>query len=487
MSRLSSLTTRLVLTAVALVVLVSVLIGAAATAALYSSLTGRLDREVLSSLQRAGDGDRDSGRDGDGPGGPRPDARNQQPGTLIAFLGSGDGGCVLTEAVGGCRALPDDALAVLAEVPADRKVHGVDLPGVGSYRVTAVQPDGDGDTVVTGLPTDDLEDTIASLLAWEALLILLGALAAAGAGLVVVRRQLRPLREVAATAHAVAELPLSSGAIDLDDRVPAHLTDERTEVGQVGAALNALLAHVGASLDARHRSELQVRQFVADASHELRSPLATIVGYTELARTRPDESTVRTALAKVEEESGRMTSLVEDLLLLARLDAGRPLEHRPVDLTRLLLEAVSDARVLAPDHHWRLELPEEAVEVGGRRAGTAPGGHEPADQCPQVHPARHHGHRERRRVGTLGPRRRTGIPARGGPPGVRAVRPRRLVAHPLRLRRRGRARPGPGPGDRDGPRWPRHTGECTRRHPDHGAPGRARAGGLSSRVRGRAG
>ena len=371
MSRLSSLTTRLVLTAVALVVLVSVLIGAAATAALHSSLTGRLDREVLSSLQRAGDGDRDSDRDGDGPGGPRPDARNQQPGTLIAFLGNGngDGGCVLTEAVGGCRALPDEALTVLAAVPADGKVHGVDLPGVGSYRVTAVQPDGDGDTVVTGLPTEDLEDTIASLLAWEALLILLGALAAAGAGLFVVRRQLRPLREVAATAHAVAELPLSSGAIDLDDRVPAHLTDERTEVGQVGAALNALLAHVGASLDARHRSELQVRQFVADASHELRSPLATIVGYTELARTRPDESTVRTALEKVEEESGRMTSLVEDLLLLARLDAGRPLEHRPVDLTRLLLEAVSDARVLAPDHQWRLELPDEAVEVDGDEQG----------------------------------------------------------------------------------------------------------------------
>jgi two-component system OmpR family sensor kinase len=164
----------------------------------------------------------------------------------------------------------------------------------------------------------------------------------------------------------VAALPLAAGEIDLTERVPEHLTDERTEVGQVGAALNALLSHVESSLEARHRSEQHVRQFVADASHELRTPLATIAGYTELARRRPDdEVAVRTALGKVEEESGRMTALVEDLLLLARLDSGRPLERQPVDLTRLLLEAVSDARVLAPEHRWRLELPEDGVEVSG--------------------------------------------------------------------------------------------------------------------------
>jgi two-component system OmpR family sensor kinase len=145
--------------------------------------------------------------------------------------------------------------------------------------------------------------------------------------------------------------------------VPDHLTDERTEVGQVGSALNSLLSHVEASLDARHRSEQQVRQFVADASHELRSPLATIAGYTELARRRPDDTaTIGTALDKVEEESGRMTSLVEDLLLLARLDSGRPLERKPVDLTRLLLEAVSDAGVLSPGHRWRLDVPDDAVD-----------------------------------------------------------------------------------------------------------------------------
>ena len=109
-----------------------------------------------------------------------------------------------------------------------------------------------------------------------------------------------------------------------------------------------------------------MRQFVADASHELRTPLTTIAGYTELARRRPDDpETVRTSITKVEEESARMTSMVEDLLLLARLDSGRPLDRAPLDLSRLLVEAVSDARVVSPDHQWRLDVPEESVEVSG--------------------------------------------------------------------------------------------------------------------------
>jgi two-component system OmpR family sensor kinase len=188
-------------------------------------------------------------------------------------------------------------------------------------------------------------------------------LVAGGLGGLVVRRQLRPLREVAATAHEVATLPLASGEVDLATRVPERLTDEETETGQVGAALNTLLDHVESSLEARHRSEQQVRQFVADASHELRTPLATIQGYAELAAQRPE--TVATALEKVSAESVRMTAMVEDLLLLARLDAGRPLVSEPVDLSRLLIDAVNDARVVAPDHRWRLDLPDDPLSTTG--------------------------------------------------------------------------------------------------------------------------
>ena len=208
--------------------------------------------------------------------------------------------------------------------------------------------------------------------------------------------------------------------------MPEHLTDERTEVGQVGAALNTLLAHVETSLEARHRSEQQVRQFVADASHELRTPLATIAGYTELARRRPDDDNVRTALGKVEEESARMTSLVEDMLLLARLDGGRPLDREPVDLTRLLVEAVDDARVVGPDHQWRLELPElPPVEVTGDEQRlhqvvtnllTNARKHTPAGTTVTVTGP---GRRVRRA------RRRAGVPRGLRGPRVRAVRPGR--------------------------------------------------------------
>ena len=200
----------------------------------------------------------------------------------------------------------------------------------------------------------------------EVLLGLLGVVTAGAAGTFVVRRPLRPLNDVAQTAHAVAVLPLESGDIGVTERVPERLTDERTEVGQVGSALNALLEHVEVSLAARHRSEQQVRQFVADASHELRTPLATIHGYAELSRRTPDDpAALASALTKVETETDRMSTLVDDLLLLARLDSGRPLDRTEVDVTRLLLESVGDARVLAPGHRWQLRLPDEPVTVTG--------------------------------------------------------------------------------------------------------------------------
>jgi two-component system OmpR family sensor kinase len=335
-----------------------------------SYLTGQLDQQVSGTLRFAVGG----ADHGGGPGGPPGDNDNgpevafhggQPIGTVTAaYDGSGNqAGMVLGEY--GNRRLSSTALGILHKVPHDNHAHGVGLPGLGDYRVQAVQL-GNG-LVVAGLPTREVDSTISNLVGWELLLGLGAVGAAAAAGRWLVRRQLRPLREVAATANEVSRLPLASGEIEMAVRVPDELTDPRTEVGQVGSAMNAMLGHVERSLDARHRSELQVRQFVADASHELRTPLATIHGYAELGRrAAPADAVLLTsAMAKVEAEATRMSSLVDDLLLLARLDAGRPLERDQVDLTKLVLEAVADARVVGPDHRWRLSLPDEPIVVTG--------------------------------------------------------------------------------------------------------------------------
>ncbi len=352
-----SLTSRLVLVAVALVAVVTLLVGGATVLAMRAYLTQQLDARVVSaaaSLDR-------------GPsafGGRQADYGNLGPGALVVgFASTGQrAGVILGEGFDRDRPLTAGQVArVLATEPEDRSVR---LPGVGGFRITSI---GSGEQrAVVGLPTAEVEESVRRLITLAAALGTLGIGTAAAVGLLVVRRQLAPLREVAGTAHRVSQVPLASGEFDLSDRVPVRLTDEGTEVGQVGAALNTLLDHVETALEARYRSEQQVRRFVADASHELRTPLATITGYTELARRRPDDAaSARLALDKVESESARMTALVEDLLLLARLDAGRPLGRHPVDLTRLLLEAVADARVLAPDRTWRLDLPDEVVEVMG--------------------------------------------------------------------------------------------------------------------------
>lgn len=366
-----SLTSRLVVTAVALVAVVSLLIGAATTIGMRAWLMDRLDGDVRAAFQRVSRIPADFPPPGMTTGEDGPRGRGgfgQEVGMLSAtFDDSGNDGHVLADTSTDIVEVPlsESALEVLADAGRGG-AQTVDVPGQGSYRVVS-GVDADGARRVIGLPTDDVDEATRSLVRWEVALALLGILAAALAGTAVVRRQLRPLTEVAATAHAVSELPLDEGDIGVTGRVPERLTDPRTEAGQVGLALNRLLAHVESSLSARHRSEQQVRQFVADASHELRTPLTTIAGYTELARKQGDIETAAVALAKVQEEAGRMTALVEDLLLLARLDAGRPLGAEPVDLTRLLLEAVDDARVVSPDHRWRIVLPEhgEPIEVTG--------------------------------------------------------------------------------------------------------------------------
>jgi two-component system OmpR family sensor kinase len=371
-SRRLSLRARLLWAFLVPLVLVLSVVGAAATAALRQELVGQVDTRLAAAVERSfvaagsgNDGADRSGWDGNGP-----DflvTPGQADGTLGARV---EGGAVTESGVIGARghseALTGAQEEAVAGVPPDGAPRTVDLGRLGDYRVVATTTDG-GDVIVTGLPLRSTETALLRLAVVEGVAGLLGVVAAALAGSMVIGRTLRPLHRVAATAGRVAELPLSTGEVRLAERVPPADTDVHTEVGRVGTALNRLLDHVEDSLAARHASETQVRQFVADASHELRTPVTSIRGYAELLRRRGDElpEDVAQSLRRVESEAVRMSVLVNDLLLLARLDAGRELTSEAVDLTALVMDVVSDAHAAGPGHHWRVDLPGAAVLVPG--------------------------------------------------------------------------------------------------------------------------
>ncbi|MCD2188839.1 HAMP domain-containing histidine kinase [Actinomycetospora sp. SF1] len=371
-----------------LLLVVCAVVGVGAALSLRHYLTQQLDQEVTRTIGFVADPP--DGADGRRP--PPPDAGSGFGGgdstTSRIEVRSVDGRVVSAVALGGFRGsdLPialDDVAPVLAVTPSGGgapgdpddpdgestrpRVETIDLPALASsYRLSARQTD-DGSVVYFGISTGRMDATVGSLAVYETIIFGGGVLVAGVVAAFATRATLRPLHRVSATARRVSELPLGRGEVQLEDRVPAADADPRTEVGQVGAAFNRMLDHVARSLAARQESETRVRQFVADASHELRTPLAAIRGYSELARRRtgemPDE--VGAMLERVGSQTERMTLLVEDLLLLARLDAGRPLAREPVDLARVVLDAVSDAHAASPEHHWALDLPddEEPAEV----------------------------------------------------------------------------------------------------------------------------
>jgi two-component system OmpR family sensor kinase len=364
-----SLRTRLLCAFLVPLAVVLAVVGAAAAAAVRGELLGQVDERLAAAVARSAQAWDDLGPGADGNG---PDfllVPGQGDGTLGARVAGG----VVTEAAvigldGGGEALTAREVAALARVSPDGAPRTVDLGRLGSYRVVAV-PTGDGGALLTGLPLRSVSAALLRLAVVEVAAGLLGLLAAAAVGSAVIARTLRPLNRVAATAGRVAALPLSSGDVRLPDRVPAADTDPRTEVGRVGAALNRLLDSVETGIAARQASETRLRSFVADAGHELRTPVTSIRGYTELVRRRgglPEEADA--SLRRVEAEAVRMSGLVDDLLLLARLDAGRELARGDVDLTALVLDAVSDAHAAAPGHRWRVDLPGAAVLVPGDAA-----------------------------------------------------------------------------------------------------------------------
>ncbi|MDQ6714981.1 MAG: HAMP domain-containing histidine kinase, partial [Actinomycetota bacterium] len=200
---------------------------------------------------------------------------------------------------------------------------------------------------IVAVPMRQLEATLGNVLGYAALIGLVVLAAAMGVGWYAVRRAFRPLTQIEDTAATIA-------AGDLTQRVPEPAT--RDEVASLSRSLNAMLAQIEQSFAVREASEEHMRQFVADASHELRTPLATVRGYAELYRqgavSKPED--VSGAFARIESEASRMSGLVEDLLVLARLEGERPLSIADVDLAVLAGDATQDARVLAPDRHVRL-------------------------------------------------------------------------------------------------------------------------------------
>jgi two-component system OmpR family sensor kinase len=380
---------RLVAVVVVLLATVATVMGLVSTLALRTSLLDQIDDRLDSASSRAvaapdrldrgempgpapsdaptGSAQGDGGDDGDDQADdvgeqeipPAFGLPGQDVGTVSVF-GRSDGSALQSgylDDSGEVQELSDDQLATLLAVTPDGTPETVDLPELGTYRVISVVSE-DGDTSVTAIPVAGVTATVENFVVVEVVVAVLGLLVAAVLATMLVRRELRPLDRVAATAARVSEMPLSHGEVDIRERVPARDTDPATEVGQVGAALNRMLGHVESALTSRHESETQVRRFVADASHELRTPLASIRGYAELVQRLPGDlpDDALRAMDRVESEARRMTTLVEDMLLLARLDAGRDLDVAEVDLAGLAVDAVSDAHAAGPDHVWRLEL-----------------------------------------------------------------------------------------------------------------------------------
>ena len=394
-----SLRTRLVVGVLGLVLVMAAVMSAFSTVSLRHTLMVRTDSQLMAAAQRAADkrhdltqeakkasdqaaqedrsnpdnqagGAQPDGADGDpGKQGVPPglDAAGQSTGTLTliapatqASSGSGSEAAAYIDKDGHYASIStEDCRLLLSEATNDHPVT-VHLHHLGSYRVVATRDEVSGNTVITGVSLEGDKALIRTQLLIELAVALLGALVVALAGRAMVRSSLAPLERVARTAHRVASQPLERGEVSIEDRVEKADLASSAEVGQVGGALNTLLGHVESALAARQRSETQVRQFVADASHELRTPLASIRGYTELIRREgadadlPEEATY--ALERVHSESVLMTALVEDLLLLARLDAGRELRREEVDLVGLLVDTVADARAAGPEHDWRLDL-----------------------------------------------------------------------------------------------------------------------------------
>jgi two-component system OmpR family sensor kinase len=289
-------------------------------------------------------------------GGPGPGRgpENQFPiGTVVELVGR-DGALLQAPLRYDFASSTSTALPVLPKtIPASTekspaKVTLAGTGGVPEYRA-AIWPEDSfsGNYVVLAIPMGDVVSTLRQLLQLEALISLGVVVATAILALLIIRIGLRPLERMGAVAQDIA-------AGDLSRRVePAN---RKTEIGRLGLALNGMLNQIETAFAERTASNRRLRRFVADASHELRTPLTSIRGYSEMLRRGAAESPTDGELARrrIEEEAIRMTGLVDDMLVLARVDQGRPLDLEPVDLQAIATDAAADARAVAPQRDINL-------------------------------------------------------------------------------------------------------------------------------------
>ena len=362
---------KLIVTVVGITSFIMVLVAVATSAILGQVLETQLDNEVKAARQSI-----EFMRVPIASGYTAEEILEQQPAPRPGFFLAvesipGEPTAAVVDSDGTVVPLTDNQIDAIAQsLKTQRGQFVVTVDGLGTYRIEGVQMG--GTTVIVGLSRAGISETLARMLTTIGLLTAGGLLLLAVATAWTIRRGLAPLRAVADTAARVSTQQLAQGEVSIAERVPARQADPRTEVGRVGEALNTLLDHVDESLTARQRNEERMRAFVADASHELRTPLSSIRGYSELslkALSRGQEAatieTTEASLERIQAQSLRMTSLVEDLLLLARLDEGQELVYGTVDLTRVAIDAVGDVTPTGPDHEWVLEVGDDPVLIAG--------------------------------------------------------------------------------------------------------------------------
>jgi two-component system OmpR family sensor kinase len=355
---LQSLRGRLIVGVISLVVVGLLISDIATYAALRNSLISQLDDQLKTGHNAA-----ISGLGGPNEGGGPPSGSSLPAGTVIELV-SPTGTVLLAKSLEFPGATPSTAAPVIPQhFPAatEKSPAIVTLAGTGGvpqFR-TAMWPEDffQGNEVVLAIPMTAMTSTLNQLIQLEALISLGVVAATAIIALLIIRLGLRPLEKMGAVAQDIA-------AGDLSRRVePAT---GKTEIGRLGLALNGMLTQIESAFAERTASNSRLRRFVADASHELRTPLTSIRGYSEMLRRGASESPVDADLARrrIEEESIRMTGLVDDMLVLARLDQGRPLEQEPVDLQAIATDAVADARAVAPQRDIKLVSPGPVVVNG---------------------------------------------------------------------------------------------------------------------------